>query len=228
MQAAMSQAMMCPLPPFNSKEDFLAHGIIEVANLDQPLDCSICREPLFHLPKTDNTPVPQVAITSSGSNSSGNNTTTLEPSHDVLVPESPIRIHPCNHIFGATSIMTWFTNSSSNRCPECNTTLFSKQRIYLALRTPTRDTHIQFANHVEFVLEDAETAALIRQNLMSDWTSVLMTGYVVETWRAEGWEVMGGYVDEDEDEGLFGEEEERVEADGEHESEVQVSDDELE
>lgn len=185
------------VPPYASRDDFLAHSL-NTTTLQQPLDCSICHEPLLTAtattlirPSCVNQSLPRVSI------SDENTSATLEE----LVPEVPVRIRHCRHMFGRTCLTTWFDSiPSAHRCPECTVILFPASRIHLALRRPTRAERLQFSNLVEYVLQDAEGAVEIREELMSERTAFKMRELTLEIFRQQGWVVTWEYVDQ-EDEG---------------------------
>jgi hypothetical protein len=233
------------IPPYESKADFLAVGLW-ATTIDKSLDCSICREPLATsttaplafseiesaalyrfpiLPCTDPYRTPGYNT----NNTQIPNLISSKDSSDMPLPEAPIRISPCNHIFGSTCIQSWFANSTSNRCPECDTTLFP-QRIHLTLRRPTRVMRLEFARFIEQELEDGDTAALIRESLTSERVSTLIRNLVVEMHRASGLEVSWEYVgdelveEDEEDEDLM----ESAEEDGEMASGSEYESDEEE
>jgi hypothetical protein len=110
------------------------------------------------------------------------------------IHENPVRIGHCGHVFGSLCLSKWYATSTSNRCPECNQVLFPSKKIHLYLRDPTREMRLAFSNVVEQLLGDLETAQLIRQQLMSEWTKVLMRELVIEVRRAQGYEVEWEYV----------------------------------
>jgi hypothetical protein len=64
---------------------------------------------------------------------------------------------------------------------------------------------LQFANFVQFVLHDQQTAALVRRDLMTEWTDDLMRILMVEMWTQQGWEVTWEYVAQDEGQGTTNE-----------------------
>jgi hypothetical protein len=191
-------------PPFPSKADFLARGLEDPA-LNEPQDCSICREPL--------------AI----ANKSGDSQVKSELPHvstetDTKSLENPTRIIHCGHIFGHTCLNTWFANSpSSNRCPECNVVFFGKPFIHLGLRYPSRTFRRRFADYVEIRLGDEHTAAFIRHNLMHQCTTDLIQIMNVEMFIQAGFEVTWEWVNEDEDEESDDDEEESEDESSEEE-----------
>ncbi|KAF2830550.1 hypothetical protein CC86DRAFT_402584 [Ophiobolus disseminans] len=218
----MSQTTCLP-PAFTSKDDFFARGLVETS-LEEPLDCSICREPLVitttptapipasQQPRVNSTCLPRFSISQATDTNcmdpalqgyainnqaaevdlSSQDSTSTQPT-----PETPIQIAPCAHIFGSTCLHTWFSTTSSNRCPICNTMLFPERHIHLAFREPTRAMRADFADIVERVLVDPATACSIREDLMGEWTRVLMRELAVEIHRSRGWEVTWEYVDVD-------------------------------
>jgi hypothetical protein len=216
--------------PHPTKSDFLYHGLVEV-ELRDALDCSICREPLatgatawatssLHLPDVNtNLPASQdtnvdsadvAAETPVNINPIFEHTFDAQGDDDEIIPEPAVRIRHCAHIFGSTCLSTWFATDTSNRCPECNQSLFPQRSFHLVLDYPTRETRIEFAHFIEDEFGDADTANQIRSQLMSEWTKMLMRNLAVEVHRASGYDdVTWEYRDpqEDEDEGYDDEEE---------------------
>ncbi|KAH7083255.1 hypothetical protein BKA63DRAFT_502581 [Paraphoma chrysanthemicola] len=208
-----------PPPPFKSKADFLAHGMIDTT-LNEPLDCPICREPLTtsssaathtpsSLPQAQAISFPRVSIENTADSSavipesqdhcavSNDNTEdpTLEPATQIA---------HCSHIFGCHCLQKWFASSTSNRCPTCNQTLFPPRCIHLYFREPTRAMRLAFVKYVESALEDRETAAMMRKNLMGEWSMMLMREFTIELYKAQGFEVTWESVEvcgDEEDEG---------------------------
>jgi hypothetical protein len=142
------------------------------------------------------------------------------------LPEIPVQIQPCAHIFGSTCIKIWLSTTTSNRCPMCNQVLFPKRHIHLSFREPTRAMRAHFADIVEHILEDPEYAQSLREQLMGQWTRLLMRELAIEMQRAQGFDVTWEYVDRDlegrpfededeEEEDLFGEEEESEDGESE-------------
>ncbi|KAJ4381538.1 hypothetical protein N0V86_002898 [Didymella sp. IMI 355093] len=120
-----------------------------------------------------------------------------------LEPEQAVRISPCNHTFGRTCLEAWFTTFESNRCPGCNQELFPQRQMILFLRQPTHAMRLEFANYIELVCGDAETASQIRERLMTDWTRSLIREFAMELWRQQGYDVEYRYIsgaDDDEEE----------------------------
>lgn len=147
---------------------------------------------------------------------------------EELVPEVPVRIRHCRHIFGRICLTTWFNNTPSpHRCPECATILFPAPYIHLALRRPTRAERLQFANAVEYMLQDAEGADEIRGELMSERTAFKMRELTFEIFRQQGWEVTWEYVDEENEADEDVQEEEQYESTGEGHG-AEVADEDLE
>jgi hypothetical protein len=83
-----------------------------------------------------------------------------------------------------------------------------------------------FADIVEHILEDPEYAQSLREQLMGQWTRLLMRELAIEMQRAQGFDVTWEYVDRDlegrpfededeEEEDLFGEEEESEDGESE-------------
>jgi hypothetical protein len=209
--AKMNQSTR-PTLPYASKEAFLSHGLSNVL-LYAALDCSICREPLEVTLEHRSCGLPPRAVLSMG------HTTVNAESEDLgicskdsistaftdstIEPEQAVRILPCNHTFGRTCLEEWFTTSKSNRCPECNQELFSQRHMMLFLRQPTRAMRLEFANYIEHMCGDAETASEIRERLMSDWTRLLIREVAMELWRQQGYDVEYQYIsgaDEEEEE----------------------------
>lgn len=202
----MSQSIKSALPHI-SKEDFLSHGVNDVL-LEVALDCSICREPLAAILEREsfNQPgLPSSAVLSIGhtvvsdSNNgvlqnSSNNSATAKSTDDSVKPEQAVLILQCKHVFGRNCLETWFTTSTSNRCPECAQELFPPKRMKLFLRSPTHAMRLEFANYIEQVCGDSETAAQIRVRLMSDWTRSLIREFAMELWRQEGYDVEYQYI----------------------------------
>ncbi|KAH3984965.1 hypothetical protein HBI40_039650 [Parastagonospora nodorum] len=238
-----------PTLPYASKSDFLAIGLW-ATTLDKPLDCSICREPLAtsettqsHVPEIEGAALYRFPILPCNNLHPIPNARAPSPDDDPI-PESPVRISPCNHIFGSTCLHSWFKNSTSNRCPECNTTLFPPH-IHLAMRRPTRAIRLEFASFIERDMQDEETALMIRRTLSSERVGVLIREFAIEMHRASGfevsWEYVGGgeeeEVDEDlmegasggeEDEDILEGEDEEMESGSEYEPEGEDGDDEEE
>lgn len=216
--------------PYTTREAFLIHGLREI-HLDTALDCSICREPLMvvlgntesiqpNVPSSAVMSLSHVAVTDNISSPCPDKTvlqnqpfTTTGSTEDGIVPESAVRILPCQHIFGRTCLKAWFTSSNSNRCPECNQELFSNRYMHLVLREPTRSMRVGFADYLEEVCGDSETADEIRDNLMSDWTRSLIREVAMELWRGQGYEVGYQYVSGE----PIGEEGDEEMTDGEYE-----------
>ncbi|KAH7093026.1 hypothetical protein FB567DRAFT_161494 [Paraphoma chrysanthemicola] len=208
-----------PPPPFKSKADFLAHGMIDTT-LNEPLDCPICRDPLVtsssaaaHTPSS----LPQAQVISfpraSIDNITDSSAVILQPqdhcaaSHNTIghaTLEPPTQIAHCSHIFGRHCLQKWFGSSTSNRCPTCNQTLFPPRCIHLYFREPTRTMRLAFVKYIESALEDQETAAMMQKNLMGEWSMMLMREFTIELYKAQGFEVTWEYVDgysDGEDEG---------------------------
>lgn len=140
------------------------------------------------------------------------------------IPETPVRLHPCNHIFGSTCLETWFRTTVANHCPLCNHILFPKRRIQLGFREPTRAMRASFADYIEHGLDDLEYAEEIRAQLMGEWPRMLMRELVIETMRAEGFEVAWEYVDRDSAGTVFEDDEEEEEDLFEEEKRSEVED----
>jgi hypothetical protein len=212
----MSERRFSQATPFASKQEFLKHGMVD-AQIQGLLDCSICREPLTIGTATSpvkRSPLQELDVnansllrvtahhdTGSRRNDprllhlSANKPSPLPQDTDPL-PESALRIGHCGHVFGSICLAAWFATSSSNRCPECNQTLFpdKRPRMRLFLREPTREMRLDFANIVEGTLDDPITADHIREHVMSEWTRVLMRELAIEIHRAQGYEVVWEYV----------------------------------
>ncbi|KAF2036579.1 hypothetical protein EK21DRAFT_105895 [Setomelanomma holmii] len=233
----MSEAADSETPrlPFSSRADFLDHGMIDTT-MDEPLDCSICREPLAtattsshlpssSLPQIDNNALPRVAICDNAEPpyTTQDHTAILNNANEAPNPEAPILIHPCSHMFGRTCLATYFRTTDSNRCPICNTTLFPARHIHLAFLEPTRAMRSDFADYIEHGLEDPEWASMLRYQLMGEWPRMLMRELAVEIWRSKGFEVSWEYVDVDVDEDGGGDGEKEDE-DGSEEGESQDED----
>jgi hypothetical protein len=96
----------------------------------------------------------------------------------------------------------------------------------------------RFADYVEHVLEDPVYAQSLREQLMGQWTRMLMRELAIEMRRAQGFDVTWEYVDrdlegrpfedEDEEEDLFDEEEGSEDEDGESEAEGMDTDSDYE
>ncbi|KAF2247980.1 hypothetical protein BU26DRAFT_595799 [Trematosphaeria pertusa] len=151
-------------------------------------------------------------------------------------PETAVLL-PCAHVFGLTCLLTWLSAPTGNRCPTCNQTLFPLHKLTVRLREPTRAMRAAFAEVVETLLGDPETAAVIRRNLMSGWTRALMRELALAVYGNvnEGWEVEyvyegGGEGEEEEDgDGVYADdmdedEDEEDEEDGDGRGEVEYED----
>ena len=216
--------------PYQSRKNFLANGTREII-LGAAFDCSICQEPLmtvldgpkFTLPQSPTGSVlslPHVASSNDPSETckvastpQTHDGTTTTPTEAAIEPESAVRVLPCDHIFARACLTTWFTTSRSNRCPECNHELFPNRHLMLFLREPTLSMRLAFAKYIEEVCGDHKTAHVICNNVMSDWTRMLIREFAMELWRRQGYEVeyqyVGGVEDEqEEDEDIFDDEEE--------------------
>jgi hypothetical protein len=168
--------------------------------LDDTLDCLICREPLattaralatlsLHFPDIDNSSLPRIAASQSTDiavNISVNNNTVetqqaFSHEDDEPIPEPTVRTRHCTYTYGSSCLSTCFATKKSNRCPKCNQLLFPERGLHLILDHPTRKI-------VENVLEDVDTANLIRSQLMSEWTRTRMRELAVEIHRSRGYE----------------------------------------
>ncbi|KAJ4332628.1 hypothetical protein N0V87_008256 [Didymella glomerata] len=199
----MSQATGVSLA-YPTKEAFQSQGLSNVL-LHAALDCSICREPLAITLEHESCSVLPAAVLSIGHTTvnaqeiegltmSGQDSTTAASPDNSLVPEEAVRISPCSHIFGRACLEAWLTTSESNRCPECNQELFPHRHMMLFLRQPIRSVRLEFADCIEHVCGDSETAGEIRENLMGDWTRTLIREFAMELWRQQGYEVDYQYI----------------------------------
>jgi hypothetical protein len=208
-------------PPYASRDVFFIHGIKEIL-LDTELDCSICREPLattlrdiattslLRLPISNlvhvimnkdaigstEKDVLNLDITAPDSSLQSQENSQLSTSTDKYSILGPaVRILPCKHIFGLQCLTAWFMSSITNCYPECNQVLFPERRLHLSLREPTRSIRSEFAAYVETICDDAETAKMIRENLMIEWTKALIREFAMKIWRQQGYEVEYEYVE---------------------------------
>ena len=194
--------------PHSSKSAFLNHGLANII-LHTALDCSICREPLAvtlevkDCPQSDHPAKAVINIghasidvedTDDRQVSNSDSRTAVCPEN--VEPEQAVRIVPCDHTFGRTCLEAWFNTSESNTCPECNQELFPRRHIKLFFRQPTRSMRLGFAMYIEQMTGDLETAAQIRERLMSEWTRLLIREFAMENLRQQGFHVEYEYVDD--------------------------------
>lgn len=95
----MTDISTSPTTPHISIPDFISNGL-DTTTLEEALDCSICLQPLLtsatNIGRTSqfDQSLPRVCANESST------------SPDELIPEMPVRIRPCRHIFGRTCLIT--------------------------------------------------------------------------------------------------------------------------
>ena len=91
--------------------------VVEVQTIDQEdRCCAICHEDLADKAAVDTEPRADEVF--------------VIEEDDVLDPEHPLRVAPCNHIFGNRCLKTWLSPGpegvNSNTCPICRQVIFDR------------------------------------------------------------------------------------------------------
>lgn len=212
--------------------------VVEPFVLDEPLDCSICREPLLFTPKKPNstletsktpatsstahvnpgeTEVAEIPDSSPTVGDLDKSNTSMVDEDDSLDPEPAVRT-PCGHIFGRTCLSGWLESSNSNLCPMCNQKAY--HHLILHLKPPTRGQRLAFAITLEKLYGRKRVARMVRRRLMSAWTRTLMRETAIVREELKGWKTEVKYVGDetmydDESDGIEGSDYDEAEAEWE-------------